>query len=93
MKTSRPYIRAQITPKAEKAVKRGHPWVYGEEITSLSGTPDNGDIVDVFAGNSWQGSGFYNSNSKITIRRIRRILLEAPRSVCDKLQEDRNAGR
>ena len=68
MKTSRPYIRAQITSKAEKAVKRGHPWVYGEEITSLSGTPDNGDIVDVFAGNSWQGSGFYNSNSKITIR-------------------------
>lgn len=68
MKTSRPYIRAQITSKAEKAVKRGHPWVYGEEITSLSGTPQNGDIVDVFAGNSWQGSGFYNSNSKITIR-------------------------
>ena len=68
MKTERPYIKAQITSKAEKAVKRGHPWVYGEEITSLSGTPNNGDIVDVFAGNSWQGSGFYNSNSKITIR-------------------------
>ena len=68
MKTERPYIKATITPKAEKAVKRGHPWVYGEEITSLSGTPANGDIVDVFAGNSWQGSGFYNANSKITIR-------------------------
>lgn len=68
MKTERPYIRVQITPKAEKAVKRGHPWVYGEEITSLSGTPENGDIVDVFAGNSWQGAGFYNSNSKITVR-------------------------
>ena len=68
MKTERPYIKAQITGKAEKAVKRGHPWVYGEEITSLSGKPNNGDIVDVFAGNSWQGSGFYNNNSKITIR-------------------------
>ncbi|MBR1796657.1 MAG: class I SAM-dependent rRNA methyltransferase [Clostridiales bacterium] len=68
MKIDRPYIRANITPKAEKAVKRGHPWVYGEEIVSLSGAPENGDIVDVFAGNSWQGSGFYNSNSKITIR-------------------------
>ena len=68
MKTERPYIKAQITSKAEKAVKRGHPWVYGEEITSLSGQPQDGDIVDVFAGNSWQGSGFYNSNSKITIR-------------------------
>ncbi len=68
MKTERPYIKANITTKAEKAVKRGHPWVYGEEITSLSGTPNDGDIVDVFCGNSWQGSGFYNSNSKITIR-------------------------
>ncbi|MCR5593627.1 MAG: class I SAM-dependent rRNA methyltransferase [Saccharofermentans sp.] len=68
MKTERPYIKARITSKAEKAVKRGHPWVYGEEITSLSGEPQNGDIVDVFAGNSWQGSGFYNNNSKITIR-------------------------
>lgn len=68
MKTERPYIKAQITSKAEKAVKRGHPWVYGEEITSLSGDVSDGDIVDVFAGNSWQGSGFYNSNSKITIR-------------------------
>lgn len=68
MKTERPYERAQITPKAEKAVKRGHPWVYGEEITSLSGGIVNGDIVDVFAGKAWQGSGFYNSNSKITIR-------------------------
>lgn len=68
MKTERPYIKASITAKAEKSVKRGHPWVYGEEITALSGTPENGDIVDVFAGNAWQGSGFYNKNSKITIR-------------------------
>ena len=68
MKTERPYIRAHITPKAEKAVKRGHPWVYGEEITSVDRTPVNGSIVDVLAGNSWQGSGFYNSNSKITVR-------------------------
>ena len=68
MKTERPYIRTKITSKAEKAVKRGHPWVYGEEITDLSGTPSDGDIVDVFAGNAWMGSGFYNSNSKITVR-------------------------
>ncbi len=68
MKTERPYIKAHITPKAEKAVKRGHPWVYGEEITSVDRTPVNGSIVDVLAGNSWQGSGFYNSNSKITVR-------------------------
>ena len=47
-------------------------FVYGEEITSLSGDVSDGDIVDVFAGNSWQGSGFYNSKSKITVRIISR---------------------
>ncbi|HMM32786.1 MAG TPA: rRNA large subunit methyltransferase I, partial [Clostridia bacterium] len=44
----RPYVKAIITEKAERAARNGHPWVYGEEITSLSGTPENGEIVDVY---------------------------------------------
>ena len=68
MKIERPYVKALITSKAEKAVKNGHPWVYGEEIVSLSSDVQDGSIVDVYAGNAWQGSGFYNSNSKIAIR-------------------------
>lgn len=72
MKIEREYIKANITTKAEKALKSGHPWVYADEITGLSATPEDGTLVDVFAGNSWQGTGFYNSNSKITIRIISR---------------------
>lgn len=69
----RPYLKAVITEKAERAARSGHPWVYGEEITELSGTPTNGDIVDVLTKKGrWLGAGFYNLNSKIRIRIISR---------------------
>jgi len=69
----RPYLKAVITEKAERAARNGHPWVYGEEITELNGTPLNGDIVDVLTKKGrWLGVGFYNQNSKIRIRIISR---------------------
>ena len=68
MKTERPYPGIHITPKAEKSLKRGHPWVYADEIRDIDILPQDGETVDVFAGNSWQGSGFYNSKSKIAVR-------------------------
>ena len=69
----RPYVKAVITEKAERAARNGHPWVYGEEITSLSGTPENGEIVDVYTKKErWLGAGFYNSNSKIRVRILSR---------------------
>jgi len=61
-----------ISPKAEKSVRDGHPWIYGEEIRSIEGNPQNGELVDVFAGNAFLGTGFYNSASKITVRLISR---------------------
>lgn len=69
----RPYVKAMITEKAERAARNGHPWVYGEEITSLSGVPENGEIVDVYTKKErWLGAGFYNSNSKIRVRILSR---------------------
>ncbi len=35
MKSSRPYPRATITPKGERALLSGHPWVFEAEVTSL----------------------------------------------------------
>ncbi len=65
----RPYIKAVVTEKAERAARNGHPWVYGEEITELTGAVENGDIVDVYTKKGrWLGAGFYNSNSKIRVR-------------------------
>ena len=35
MKTNRAYARAYVTPKAEKACRAGHPWVYDAEIERI----------------------------------------------------------
>ena len=61
-----------ITSKAERSIKAGHPWVYGEEIRRSEGEPENGGLVDVMAGSAYLGTGFYNPASKITVRLISR---------------------
>lgn len=63
--------KVTVNKKAENAVRNGHPWVYGEEITHTDGNITGGEIVDVFSSkNRYLGSGFYNPASKITVRII-----------------------
>ncbi|MBE6997507.1 MAG: class I SAM-dependent rRNA methyltransferase [Ruminococcaceae bacterium] len=58
-----------ITPKGERALRGGHPWVYDAEVTDITGAPADGDVVDIFTGKDrWLGAGFYNSRSKIRVR-------------------------
>ena len=69
----RPYAGVTVTPKGERALRGGHPWVYDAEVTGLSGAPENGGIVDIFTQKGrWLGAGFYNINSKIRVRCISR---------------------
>ena len=69
----RTYPRATITPKGEKALKGGHPWVYADEITSLTSAPADGGLVDVYsAKDKYLGTGFNNRHSKIRIRLLSR---------------------
>ena len=32
--TAREYPVFTVTPKAERSLRAGHPWVYGEEVTA-----------------------------------------------------------
>ena len=65
----RSYPSAAVTPKAEAAILRGHPWVYGEEITA-SDSPENGSLVDVRSRKgAYLGTGFWSEHSKIRVRR------------------------
>ena len=69
----RPYAKVKITPKGERKLRSGHPWVFDAEVTEVSGTVENGGVVDVYsAKDRWLGAGFYNENSKIRVRLISR---------------------
>ena len=73
MKTERIYPRAAVTPKAEAALLRGHPWVYDAEITALDSVPENGALVDVVSKKGrYLGTGLYSEKSKIRLRLISR---------------------
>lgn len=67
----RPYPKFYLTAKGEKAVKGGHPWVFGEEVTKVEGRYASGDLVDVVsAKGKYLGTGFVNDHSKIRVRLI-----------------------
>jgi len=69
----REFPRLIVTKKAEKALRGGHPWVYGEEVTDDPGGWADGDIVDVYSHSGrWLGSGYGNHCSKIRVRVISR---------------------
>ena len=73
MKTDRPYPRFTVTPKAEAAILRGHPWVYDAEVLSVEGAPENGKLVDIISKKGrYLGTGFLSEQSKIRVRLISR---------------------
>lgn len=70
---TRNYPIFTVTPKAERSLRAGHPWVYGEEVISTQGAYQNGDIVDVLSNKGrFLGSGWVNDHSKIRVRVISR---------------------
>ena len=79
MKAARPYPRITITPKGERALTGGHPWVYEGEVLELSAPVEDGALVDVVSRKgSWLGCGFYNSASKIRVRVVTRNANDDP---------------
>ena len=54
-------------------LKSGGAWIYDNEIEKISGTFEEGDIVDVLDFDGWfMGKGFINTQSKITVRMLTR---------------------
>ena len=73
MKAERGYPRYTVTPKAEAAILRGHPWVYGEEALDIQGETANGGLVDVLSRKGrYLGTGFLSQQSKIRVRLLSR---------------------
>ena len=73
MKAERGYPRYTVTPKAEAAILRGHPWVYGEEVLDIQGETENGGLVDVLSRKGrYLGTGFLSQQSKTRVRLLSR---------------------
>ncbi len=74
MKAARTFPRYTVTPKAESAIVRGHPWVYEGEILSVEGEQvPNGALVDVLSRKGrYLGTGLLSRQSKIRVRLISR---------------------
>lgn len=72
MKQQRSYPPITISPKAERSIVAGHPWVYDNEI--ITAVPvENGTLVDVFSSKErYLGTGFWSEKSKIRVRIISR---------------------
>ena len=73
MKTQRDYPKYTVTPKAEAAILRGHPWVYDAEVLTAEEGAENGSLVDVVSKKGrYLGTGFLSEHSKIRVRLISR---------------------
>ena len=69
MKTERTFPSCTVTQKAERSLRGGHPWVYAEEILSVSAPPENGSLVDVLSKKgAYLGTGLWSEKSKIRVR-------------------------
>jgi len=67
----RKYPIVTVTPKAEKSLRQGHPWVYDNEVISSFGDIENGSLVDVLSNKgAYLGTGFISFCSKIRVRLI-----------------------
>ena len=69
MKQKRVFPYVKVSEKQEKSLRRGHPWVYEDEIIETSEGLINGGITDVFSKKGkYLGSGLLSFQSKIRVR-------------------------
>lgn len=70
----------------DKRLKKGHLWIFSNEIQMVTGHPANGDLVYVYDfKNQLLGSGFYNQNSLIAVRMISTSAIDNLQNLFSKL--------
>lgn len=52
-----------LKPGREESLLRFHPWVFSGAVASIQGRPDEGDLVEVYAGSRFLGAGHYQAGS------------------------------
>ncbi|MGE4267996.1 MAG: class I SAM-dependent methyltransferase [Deferribacterales bacterium] len=75
-----PSVSVQVTPAAEKSIKKGHPWVYADAVAKISREANTGDIAAIFSSKrDFIGLGLYDPTSPIRIR----VLTTKPKTTID----------
>ena len=65
--------KVTLNRKISPRVFNGHPWVFGNEVNKVSGTPKAGEIVDVYLhDDKFLGRGYFNPQSQIQVRILTR---------------------
>lgn len=73
MKQQRQYPWVSVTPKAQRSIEGGHPWIYDTELLEWEGSLENGGLVDVLSQKGrYLGTGLLSQRSKIRVRLISR---------------------
>ena len=63
------YLKKKIAPR----ITNGHPWIYGNEVDRVAGTPEPGELVEVhYADGKIAGVGYFNPKSQILVRLLTR---------------------
>ncbi len=66
-------LAVRITPEALRHVRRGHPWVYADAITSINTDGEPGDLAVIFDDQrKFAAIGLYDPDSAIRIKLLHR---------------------
>ncbi|MCO5259935.1 MAG: class I SAM-dependent rRNA methyltransferase [Crocinitomicaceae bacterium] len=68
-------VAVKLSEKAEKLVKKGHPWVFSDSIQKINAEVKTGAICVLFSNrdNKFYALGLYDKNSPIRIKIISRV--------------------
>ena len=62
-------IRLTLRRGRDHRLRRGHPWVFSNEVAALDGPTEPGAAVEIVAADGWRfGTGYYNPHSLIAAR-------------------------
>ena len=66
-------VKVVLNKRIALRIANGHPWIYNNEVASVTGDAVAGDIVDVYYhDNKFAGRGYINPQSQILVRLLTR---------------------
>lgn len=61
--------RLQLRQGHDRRIRRGHPWIFSNEIGGTEGSPQPGDAVEIYSHQGeFYGTGYFNPHSLIAAR-------------------------